>query len=190
MKSAYDGDRRSFTPRSRRLNILLPDSTVAVLDRVVPKGNRSRFIHRAVLQLVKNEGTANLRERLKQGAMAKCQAQPGAYRGVVSSGAGSMAATRSPRSGQATGYPRRGEIYVTAVDPALGHEIKKPAGFGDPERRVQPVWPKHNHCCDHLQGQHAALSQRGIDPAVSCLRFAVTSTVRLDQLRTVTDAGR
>jgi metal-responsive CopG/Arc/MetJ family transcriptional regulator len=35
---------------SKRINIILPDKTVAVLDRVTTKGNRSRFIDRAVRQ--------------------------------------------------------------------------------------------------------------------------------------------
>ena len=55
---------------SKRINVILPDATVAVLDRVVPKGNRSRFIDRAVLQFVKTATAANLRERLKAGALA------------------------------------------------------------------------------------------------------------------------
>ena len=58
---------------SKRINIILPDTTVAVLDRVVPRGNRSRFINRAVLHLVKSEGTANLTERLKAGALANAR---------------------------------------------------------------------------------------------------------------------
>ena len=58
---------------SKRINIILPDTTVAVLDRVVPRGNRSRFIDRAVLRLVKSEGTANLKERLKAGALANAK---------------------------------------------------------------------------------------------------------------------
>jgi len=58
---------------SKRINIILPDSTVAVLDRVARKGNRSRFIDRAVLSLVKSEGTANLKERLKAGALANAK---------------------------------------------------------------------------------------------------------------------
>ena len=58
---------------SKRLNIVLPDRTVAVLDRLVPKGKRSRFIDRAVLHLVKSEGTANLKERLKAGALANAE---------------------------------------------------------------------------------------------------------------------
>ena len=55
---------------SKRINIILPDKTVAVLDRVTTKGSRSRFIDRAVRQLVAVEGKANLRSRLKDEAIA------------------------------------------------------------------------------------------------------------------------
>ena len=55
---------------SKRINIILPDKTVAVLDRVTTKGSRSRFIDRAVRQLVETEGRANLRSRLKEEALA------------------------------------------------------------------------------------------------------------------------
>ena len=54
---------------SKRINIILPDETVAVLGRVTTKGNRSRFIDRAVKQLVATEGKANLRARLKEEAI-------------------------------------------------------------------------------------------------------------------------
>jgi len=55
---------------SKRINIILPDETVAVLNRVTTKGNRSRFIHRALRQLIATEGRANLRLRLKDEAIA------------------------------------------------------------------------------------------------------------------------
>lgn len=55
---------------SKRINIVLPDKTVAVLDRVAAKGARSRFIDRAVMHLVEAEGKQNLRERLKAEALA------------------------------------------------------------------------------------------------------------------------
>jgi CopG family transcriptional regulator / antitoxin EndoAI len=55
---------------SKRINIILPDTTVAILDRVTTKGSRNRFIDRAVRQLVEMEGRANLRSRLKQEAIA------------------------------------------------------------------------------------------------------------------------
>jgi metal-responsive CopG/Arc/MetJ family transcriptional regulator len=58
---------------SKRINVILPDQTVAVLDRVTTKGNRSRFIDRAVSQLVETEGKANLRARLKEEAIANAQ---------------------------------------------------------------------------------------------------------------------
>jgi CopG family transcriptional regulator/antitoxin EndoAI len=55
---------------SRRVNVILPDATVAVLDRVARKGTRSRLISQAVLHYVKAQGSENLKERLKQGALA------------------------------------------------------------------------------------------------------------------------
>jgi CopG family transcriptional regulator/antitoxin EndoAI len=54
---------------SRRINITLPDKTLAVLDRVAPKGTRSQFISRAVLNFVESRGKATLRERLKREAL-------------------------------------------------------------------------------------------------------------------------
>jgi mRNA interferase MazF len=36
-----------------------------------------------------------------------------------------MAAARNTRTATKTGYPRRGEIYLTALDPTLGREIQK-----------------------------------------------------------------
>jgi CopG family transcriptional regulator / antitoxin EndoAI len=58
---------------SRRINVILPDATVAVLDRVARKGNRSRLISQAVLHYVKAQGAENLKERLKQGALANAE---------------------------------------------------------------------------------------------------------------------
>jgi CopG family transcriptional regulator / antitoxin EndoAI len=58
---------------SKRINIILPDSTLRVLDRVAGKGDRSRFISEAVLHYIRTRGAANLRERLKQGALANAK---------------------------------------------------------------------------------------------------------------------
>ena len=58
---------------SKRINIMLPDQTVKVLDRVAPKGDRSRFISQAVLHYVDTQSRSNLRERLKQGALANAK---------------------------------------------------------------------------------------------------------------------
>jgi hypothetical protein len=48
---------------------MLPDSTVKILDRVAAKGDRSRFISHAVLHYVQTRSAANLRERLRRGAL-------------------------------------------------------------------------------------------------------------------------
>jgi CopG family transcriptional regulator/antitoxin EndoAI len=55
---------------SKRINIMLPDRTLAVLDRVARKGNRSRFISEAVLHYVEARGAQSLREQLKTGYLA------------------------------------------------------------------------------------------------------------------------
>jgi len=37
---------------SKRVNIMLPEPTLAVLDRIAPKGDRSRFVSASVLHYV------------------------------------------------------------------------------------------------------------------------------------------
>ena len=56
---------------SKRINIILADDTLAVLDKVT--SNRSRFIDRAVRQLIETEGRAELRARLKEEAIANAE---------------------------------------------------------------------------------------------------------------------
>lgn len=58
---------------SKRINIVLPDTTVAVLDRVATKGSRSRFIDRAVRHYVETRGRESLREQLKAGYAANAE---------------------------------------------------------------------------------------------------------------------
>jgi CopG family transcriptional regulator/antitoxin EndoAI len=58
---------------SRRLNIVLPEETVRVLDRVAPRGNRSRVISEAVLDYVTRRAKRNLATQLKRGALANAQ---------------------------------------------------------------------------------------------------------------------
>lgn len=58
---------------NKRLNIVLPEKTVALLDRVTARGSRSRFIDRAVTHLVQVEGKQNLRARLKAEALANAE---------------------------------------------------------------------------------------------------------------------
>ena len=58
---------------SKRINVLLPDETVRVLDRIAPKGNRSRLISDAVMHYVSSRGKSNLAERLRTGYQAHAQ---------------------------------------------------------------------------------------------------------------------
>ena len=52
---------------------MLPEQTLAVLDRVTSKGNRSRFVSEAVLHFVQTHGKQSLREQLKAGYQANAE---------------------------------------------------------------------------------------------------------------------
>jgi len=55
---------------NRRINIILSDETIRVLDRLAPKGDRSRFISEAVRHYVQDRGRQRLREQLRAGYQA------------------------------------------------------------------------------------------------------------------------
>jgi CopG family transcriptional regulator/antitoxin EndoAI len=56
-----------------RINITLPEETVRLIDRVSKKGNRSRLIDKAVKRYVTDARRANLRKRLKEGALRRAE---------------------------------------------------------------------------------------------------------------------
>ena len=58
---------------NKRINVILPTTTVFVLDKVAAKGNRSALIDRAIQHYVKTRSKRNLRERLKQEALANAE---------------------------------------------------------------------------------------------------------------------
>jgi CopG family transcriptional regulator / antitoxin EndoAI len=58
---------------TRRLNIVLPEETVRILDRVAPPGQRSRLISEAVLDYVTRRAKSNLAGQIKRGALANAQ---------------------------------------------------------------------------------------------------------------------
>jgi CopG family transcriptional regulator / antitoxin EndoAI len=58
---------------SKRINIMLPDRTLALLDRVAPKGGRSRFVSEAIVRYAETQGKQSLRERLKAGYLATAE---------------------------------------------------------------------------------------------------------------------
>src|SRR5436305_8763852 len=103
---------------------------------------------------------------------------------MVSRGARSMAETRSRRTGRQD-FPQRGEIFLTALDPASGHEVKK----------TRPTLVIQNDVTNRygMTTIVAAITSKVsippypnevvVQPRTTGL--AVTSTVRLDQIRTV-----
>ena len=54
---------------NKRINIILPETTVAILDHVTANGSRSRLIDQAIRQFVRKQSRNNLREKLKQEAL-------------------------------------------------------------------------------------------------------------------------
>jgi len=58
---------------TKRINVVLPVETIKVLDRVAPKGNRSRLISEAVLHYVECRAKGNLAEQLEAGAVANAK---------------------------------------------------------------------------------------------------------------------
>jgi len=57
----------------RRINVTLPEETIRLLDRVGPRGNRSRLIDQAVRHYLTAASRRKLREGLKQGAIRRAE---------------------------------------------------------------------------------------------------------------------
>jgi len=57
----------------RRINITLPESTVAMLETVADKGERSTFIDAAIKNSIRSIKQNSLREQLKEGAIARAE---------------------------------------------------------------------------------------------------------------------
>lgn len=57
--------------RLKRINITVPESTLRLLDKVAPKGDRSRFITEAVHAYAASRSRSRLRAELKAGALAR-----------------------------------------------------------------------------------------------------------------------
>ena len=61
------------TKTRQRVNVTLPSATLRLLDRVAAPGNRSRFIGEAVRFYIRQKGQSNLRQQLRQGAIARAE---------------------------------------------------------------------------------------------------------------------
>ncbi|MGF1542655.1 MAG: ribbon-helix-helix domain-containing protein [Pleurocapsa sp.] len=58
---------------NHRINITLPNETIELLERIVPKGDRSRFINDALKYYIAEVEKKKLREQLKQGAIQRAE---------------------------------------------------------------------------------------------------------------------
>lgn len=52
----------------RRVNIILPEETIRLLDRAAAPGSRSRLIDQAVRRYLRGRKLAHLRKLLREGA--------------------------------------------------------------------------------------------------------------------------
>lgn len=57
----------------RRINITLPEHALRLVDRVVSKGDRSRFIAEAISHYAGAKRRADLRKRLREGAVRRAE---------------------------------------------------------------------------------------------------------------------
>lgn len=58
---------------TKRINIVLPEDTLRLLDKVAPKGKRSRVISEAIRHYVASRARRNLAARLEQGVVANAE---------------------------------------------------------------------------------------------------------------------
>lgn len=64
---------KTATTTRKRVNITLAADTLRLMDRVVPKGDRSNMIDQAVREYLSTRGKAALRRQLKAGAEVRAE---------------------------------------------------------------------------------------------------------------------
>jgi CopG family transcriptional regulator / antitoxin EndoAI len=65
--------KKTASQKRKRINVTLPEETIRLVDRVADKGERSYVIDRAVHFYIEQEGKQNLREQLREGAIARSE---------------------------------------------------------------------------------------------------------------------
>jgi CopG family transcriptional regulator/antitoxin EndoAI len=58
---------------NQRINVSLPEETLQLLDRVAPKGDRSRLIDQAIRFYIDAKGRAKLKKQVKEGALRRAE---------------------------------------------------------------------------------------------------------------------
>lgn len=63
----------SITTMSTRINIILSEKTISIIDSIAGRENRSNFISKAILYYVRNTNMKTLREQLIKGYKANAK---------------------------------------------------------------------------------------------------------------------
>jgi len=58
---------------NKRINVLLPEETLSMLDRVAEKGERSRVIDQALKFYIEKKRRTHLKARLKEGYQTRAE---------------------------------------------------------------------------------------------------------------------
>jgi CopG family transcriptional regulator / antitoxin EndoAI len=57
----------------QKINIVLPEQTLHLIEQMTGRRNRSRFIDEAVIYYMEQVGKIRLREQMKQGAVKRAE---------------------------------------------------------------------------------------------------------------------
>lgn len=75
-KSVYNGSMKNSqepTTLHKRINITLPQETLALIDRVSGERNRSSFINYAVKRYIDEAGRTKIKAQLKEGSIKRAE---------------------------------------------------------------------------------------------------------------------
>src|ERR1039458_3546093 len=103
---------------AKRTNVILPEATVRTLDRLARPGQRSRFIDRAVQHYVTTASPEGLQEGLKQAALRDRDLDLEIASDWLAVDQEQWQKLDEQEKPQSHGWPKRGEIYLAALNPA------------------------------------------------------------------------
>jgi len=55
----------------KSINIILPNSTIELINRAIKKGTRDSFINKVLLFYIKSKKLSNLKKQLREGAIRR-----------------------------------------------------------------------------------------------------------------------
>src|ERR1039457_5423254 len=150
---------------NKRINVILPATTVSVLDRVTATGNRSALLARPIRHYVETQGRQNLRERLKQEALVNAERdlQMAAEWFPLEE----EAWQESPKAGKERNSlsPSRRDLPSWLRPHRWARDPENSACGRHPERHLQPAQPDHHRGRHQFPVLRSAVPQRSADRA-------------------------